>query len=218
MHALFIPYGEQLRKIRKAAGEVLKVSVVDKYLPLQNAESLQTCHDLIHDPKRWYDHIRRYSSAVILASVWGLRGATFDSPRVKTLYAVQNAQTAINELGATPPVDIFPILKLLPDFLSPWRVWARQIHKDYYRMLLDLVAASKENSAKPGAPDCLMARLSREQDKFGLDDEHVAYVGTTMVSGYRKRRLHYEITNKRTDGSWIRHDCISSALFPPRHD
>ena len=127
---LFLPYGDMWRILRKTVQDVLRTSEVDKMLPVQNAESMQTLYYCMKDPNRWYDHIRRYSSAVILATVFGLRGATFDSPRVKELYHVQDQNTAINELGATPPVNIFPFLKSLPDFMSPWRVWARNIRKE----------------------------------------------------------------------------------------
>jgi hypothetical protein len=170
-------------------------------LPVQNAESIQTLYYCMKDPNRWYDHIRRYSSAVILATVFGLRGATFDSPRVRELYHVQDQNTAINELGATPPVNIFPFLKSLPDFMSPWRVWARNIRKEwvtssrpsvygiggtsaeyyvyrYTAFLQRLVTDFKES----GNTDCFMAKMYREKDKNGLDEEHIAYIGTTMVS------------------------------------
>ena len=129
-HMLFIPYGDTWRALRKTVQDVLRTSEVDKMLPVQNAESIQTLYHLLKDPTGWYDHIRRYSTSVILATVFGLRGATFDSPRVRELYHVQDQNTAINELGATPPVDIFPFLKSLPDFMSPWRVWARNIRKE----------------------------------------------------------------------------------------
>ena len=46
-------------------------------------------------------------------SVFGLQGATFDFPRVKALYHVPHRITKIIEVVATPPVNIFPILKYL---------------------------------------------------------------------------------------------------------
>lgn len=35
-------------------------------------------------------------------------------------------EITVVETGATPPVDIFPFLKYLPNFLSPWR--AKALH------------------------------------------------------------------------------------------
>ncbi|KAF2174241.1 hypothetical protein M409DRAFT_35217 [Zasmidium cellare ATCC 36951] len=181
VHALFTPYGDKWRQLRRIIQELLRTSAVDKLVPLQTAESTQTLYHLLHDPNRWYDHIRRYSMAVMLASIFGLRGASFDSPRVKTLWDITEQNTAINELGATPPVDIFPFLKLLPDFLSPWRIWARNIRKDYRKWLFGLVRESREHSARPDAPDCFLGQMFRGQEKNGLDDEGIAYVGSSLL-------------------------------------
>ncbi|KAI9869775.1 MAG: hypothetical protein M1823_008959, partial [Watsoniomyces obsoletus] len=97
---------------------------------------------LLQTPAEYYDHIRRYSTAVILSSVFGVRGAHFQEPKVKRLYHVQDQFTAIMETGATPPVDVFPVLKSLPDFLSPWRKWALSIRKEqrtlYFELLQDV--------------------------------------------------------------------------------
>jgi cytochrome P450 len=163
--------------MRKTLQELLRTTAVDEILPIQEAESIQTLHHLLHSPERWFDHVRRYSTAVILASVFGLRGAHFDSLRVKALYDVQDQNTAINELGATPPVDIFPFLKSLPDILSPWRKWARNIRTEYRELLFKLVADSKASGV-----DCFFAKMMKAQEKSGLTEEQVAYLGGILVS------------------------------------
>jgi cytochrome P450 len=163
--------------MRKTLQDLLRITAVDEILPIQEAESIQTLHHLMYSPDRWFDHIRRYSTAVILASVFGLRGAHFNSPRVKALYDVQDQNTAINELGATPPVDIFPFLKSLPDFVSPWRRWAKNIRTEYRELLLKLVEDSKTSGV-----DCFFAKIMRAQEKSGLTEEQVAYLGGILVS------------------------------------
>jgi hypothetical protein len=171
--------------MRKTLQELLRTTAVDEILPIQEAESIQTLHHLMHSPERWFDHIRRYSTAVILASVFGLRGAHFDSPRVKALYDVQDQNTAINELGATPPVDIFPFLKSLPDFLSPWRRWAKTIRTEYRELLFKLVADSKSSGV-----DCFFAKMMKAQEKSGLTEEQVAYLGGILVSSLENLLSH----------------------------
>ncbi|KAK4498569.1 hypothetical protein PRZ48_011227 [Zasmidium cellare] len=185
VHALFTPYGDKWLQLRKIFQQLLRTSSVDKFIPLQAAESTRTLHQLLHDPNRWYDHIRRYTMSVMLASIFGLQGASFDSPRVKTLWHITEQNTAINELGATPPIDIFPFLKLLPDFMSPWRKWAWDIRKDYRKWLFGLVQESREYSKQPNAPDCFLNRLFRDQEKSGLDDEGIAYIGSSMTLRWR---------------------------------
>lgn len=158
------------------------MKAVDEVLPIQNAEAAQTLHQILTTPEDWYDHIRLYSTAVILASGFGLRAASFDSPRVKALYHVQDQLTQITEIGATPPVDIFPFLKYLPDFLCPWRKWARDIRKEHQALWFDLMRDSKRHMQKTDAPECFLSRMVKDQEKSGLDDEHIAYLGGTLVS------------------------------------
>jgi hypothetical protein len=48
----------------------------------------------------------------------------------------------------------------------------------YQAFLRHLVAESKAN----GNSDCFLAKMLREKEKNGLDEEHIAHIGTTMVS------------------------------------
>ncbi|KAF8510744.1 cytochrome P450 [Gautieria morchelliformis] len=68
-------------------------------------------------------------------------------------------------------VDTFPILEKLPDFLSPWRVRARQNHalemKLYCRLRMDDGDVNLE---------CLAARLWDKQKDTDLDLEELSYI------------------------------------------
>lgn len=96
------------------------------------------------------------------------------------MYDVQDQNTAINELGATPPVDIFPFLKSLPDIVSPWRKWARNIRTEYRELLFRLVEDSKSSGV-----DCFFAKMMKSQEKSGLTEEQVAYLGGILVGSPR---------------------------------
>ncbi|KIX07465.1 uncharacterized protein Z518_02118 [Rhinocladiella mackenziei CBS 650.93] len=180
-HILFLPYGDDWRILRKTLQGLLNVVAVDNLLPIQNAEATQTMYQLLKEPEGWYDHIRRYSTAVILASVFGLRGTSFDSPRVKALYHVQDQLTQIAEIGATPPVDVFPWLKSLPNFLSGWRKWALSIRAEHRAFYFGLMRDSKKQMQKKGVKECFLARMIKDQEKSGLSDEHIAYLGGTLM-------------------------------------
>ncbi|KAF5637612.1 oxidoreductase [Fusarium tjaetaba] len=203
-HILFVAYGDSWRKLRKTLQGLLNIKAVDRLLPIQNAEATQMMHQLLHSPDAWYDHVRRYSTSVILASVYGLRGPTFEHSRVKSLYHVQDQLTRIAELGATPPVDVFPVLQYLPDFLSPWRTWARNIRKEHRALYFNLLRETQELVAEKKAPeDSFMVRLLREQDTNGLDDEHLAYIGGTLMEA-----------GSDTTASTLLSFILAMALFP----
>lgn len=150
-------------------------------LPIQNAEATQTVYDLLCDPSGYYEHIQRYTTAVILASVFGQRGEKFHSEKVQALYDVQNRFTALLEPGATPPVDALPFLKYLPEFAAPWKVAAKNIRRDQHSLYFRLITETKQRMEQGKSTGCFMEKLIQNQDKNGLDDEHVAYLGGILM-------------------------------------
>lgn len=136
---------------------------------------------LLEDPQGYYDHIRRYSTAVILASVFGQRGASFKSPKVQALYHAQDQFTAILEQGATPPVDAFPFLKHLPSFMAGWKTRAKAIRQEQRSLYFSLLNETKERMNRDTRMNCFMEKLLQDQEKNEFDDEHVAYLGGILV-------------------------------------
>ncbi|OIW26904.1 cytochrome P450 [Coniochaeta ligniaria NRRL 30616] len=185
IHILLMQYGAEWRKQRKILQSILNVNVVDKLLPLQEAEAAQTMLQLVQDPGGYYDHIRRYTTAVILASVYGRRGARFDSPNVQALYHAQDQFTAIIEQGASPlPVDEFPLLKALPEFLAPWKARARAVRREQKGLYLGLLRETRERMEAGKGGDCFLRTMLQDQEKNDMDDEHVAYLaGNLMEAG-----------------------------------
>ncbi|KAK7966406.1 uncharacterized protein PG986_000683 [Apiospora aurea] len=184
IHLLLLQHGSEWRKQRKVVQSLLNVNVVDKLLPIQHAEATQTMFQLATDPRGYYDHIRRYTTAVILASVYGQRGERFDSPNVQALYHAQDQFTAIIEPGATPPVDDFPVLKLLPECLAPWKARARAVRQEQKTLYLRLLSEARERIQSGKGPACLLHQLLRDQEKLDMDDEHLAYLaGNLMEAG-----------------------------------
>ena len=176
-----MPYGDAWRQQRKVVQSLLNVNAVENLLPIQNAEATQTMFQLLQDPDGYYDHVRRYSTAVILASVFGQRGETFNSPKVQALYHAQDQFTAILEQGATPPVDAFPFLNAVPEFLASWKTWAKAIRKEQKSLYYALLKETRARIEKGKCPECFMKFLLQEQEKKDMDDEHVAYLGGILV-------------------------------------
>lgn len=160
---------------------LLNVSAVSRILPTQDAESSQLLFEILQRPQDTYNHVRRFASAVILASVYGQRGASFDAPNVQTIFHVQDQVVELLAPGGHPPVDAFTFLKYLPDWLAKWRSQARRIHKAHHDFYLDLFNTAKRRRQQ-GAPECMMSKLISEQDKNGMTDANIVHTGTPMVS------------------------------------
>jgi cytochrome P450 len=178
-----MPYGQAWRNQRKIYQAILSITAVRALAPLQDAESTLTVYQLAQSPERYYDHIRRYSTAVILSSVFGIRGPEFNHPNITRLYHVQDQFTAILETGATPPVDVFPFLKRLPDFVSPWRRWARRIRAEQRQLYFELLQEVKIRRERGIKVNCFISQLLDEKAKYELDDEHIAYIGGVLMEG-----------------------------------
>ncbi|OJI89780.1 hypothetical protein ASPTUDRAFT_342428 [Aspergillus tubingensis CBS 134.48] len=185
VHLLLMPYGQAWRNQRKIYQALVNISAVRSLQPIQQAESSLTICQLAQSPAQYYDHIRRYSTGVILSSVFGVRGPEFNHPNITRLYHVQNQFTAILETGATPPIDVFPLLKWLPDFISPWRLWARRIREEQRQLYFELLQDAKNRRARGVRRDCFMDQLLDEdfRKKYELDDEHIAYIGGVLMEG-----------------------------------
>lgn len=184
IHLLLLQYGPEWRKQRKVLQSLLNVNVVERLLPLQEAEAAQTMFQLIQDPQGYYNHIRRYTTAVILASVYGQRGARFDSPNVQALYHAQDQFTAILENGASPPVDAFPFLKMLPEFLASWKTRARAVREEQKGLYLRLLRETRKRLEVGRGGDCFLRTMLQGQEKNDMDDEHIAYLAGNLVSSY----------------------------------
>ncbi|EXA28458.1 hypothetical protein FOVG_19938 [Fusarium oxysporum f. sp. pisi HDV247] len=184
-HLLLMPYGQEWRDQRKVYQSILSITAVTALQPLQAAEATLTMSQLLRSPEKYYDHIRRYSTAVILSSVFGIRGPTFDHPNIQRLYDVQDQFTAILETGATPPVDIFPFLKYLPTFLAPWRKWALSIRAKQHQLYFELLKNVQDRMQRGIHRICFMDDMlsKSKRTKYALDDEHIAYIGGVLMEG-----------------------------------
>ncbi|OQU95238.1 hypothetical protein CLAIMM_01474 [Cladophialophora immunda] len=181
VHILFQPYGPTWRALRKAVAGLLNASGVEAILPLQQAESSQTMYEMMQSPEKWFNHLRRYAAAVILASVYGQRGATYDDPRIRGFYEIETAFAETMAAGATPPVDAFPFLKYIPNFLTPYKARAVALgerQKAFYNTLLEKTKARMDQQA---AAPCFMQKLLQGSDKSGLSYDQLVYVGGILL-------------------------------------
>ncbi|EXJ75912.1 uncharacterized protein A1O5_00420 [Cladophialophora psammophila CBS 110553] len=180
-HILLVPYGQGWRALRKAVQTLLNVTAVDGLLPVQEAEASQTAYELMTTPEKCFTHIRRYSTAVILASVFGQRGASYEAPKVQALYHAQEQFTEILAPGATPPVDPFPFLRYMPTFLAPYKRWAANIRQEQRTLYSGLLNETKARTRKQDKIPCFMDKLLEGKEKSGLDDEQIVYTGGILM-------------------------------------
>lgn len=156
---------------------------------IQEAESTQVIYDVLSEPSDFLSRVRRFSPAVILAIIYGKRGPTWESKEIQEIYTVMQAWSRIMETGNTPPLDVWPILKYLPNFLSPWRPRAQQLSRNMYTLYRALVRQVRERRKRGDKRDSLMDKILEEQESPAFDkstalsEDKLAFLGGVLMEG-----------------------------------
>jgi hypothetical protein len=161
---------------------LLSITSVDALIPVQEAEAIQNLYEIMQNPAKSFNSIRRYSTAVILASVFGQRGDSYEAPKVQALYHAQEKFTEILAPGSTPPVDAFPFLKYTPSFLAPYKSKAARIRHEQRTLYSGLLDETKARTDKPNKIPCFMDKLLGSQEKSGLNADQLIYTGGILVT------------------------------------
>lgn len=205
MHLGFARYGATWRKGRRTVADFLSEREMDSLVTIQDAESSQMMWELLGlsdgggdaaaELTAYHRYVLRYFGAVILASVFGVRGKDSDAQsRVGRFFSVQDEWAGILDQGQTPPLDIFPWLKYVPEFLTPWKGWKERANflrtrqKSFYREL-HAETQARVNAGK--SQDCFMSKLiinqkaavesGREKDIY--TEQELDYIGGFLMEG-----------------------------------
>ncbi|KAK7206979.1 putative cytochrome P450 oxidoreductase [Myxozyma melibiosi] len=139
----------------------------EKHFKVQEAEAAVLMNDLLTQPDNFFNSVRRYTASVASALAFGHRGPTFDSFWGHCVYDVMDRWTEAMEAGANPPVDEYPILKLIPKRFAYWKrraiaagvvfdsVWGKA------RKIVD------DRRAKGDKRDCIIDHLLDEYNAKG---------------------------------------------------
>ncbi|UPX15940.1 uncharacterized protein EKO05_0006370 [Ascochyta rabiei] len=180
-------YGDQWRGQRKRLVEFLGGDRTDKMKPVQDAESTQMIYDMMHQPEDFERHVDRSFGATILATVFGRRGKTMEpGGKLDSFFKVE-AQWAAS-LGATsyPPLNSFPFLANVPDYLTPWKGWkdrALLIRNEQERVYGTLLSETRERLTEGKGKDCFLATVLKTQVKERYTDKHLSHLSGVLLEG-----------------------------------
>ncbi|KAH8776846.1 cytochrome P450 [Hyaloscypha sp. PMI_1271] len=173
--ALFLPYGNEWRRVRKLQHHVTQVKAANSYQPLQMKESARLVHDLILAPKRYKTLLRRYASALILRLTYGAKIETGDEDIVRLVYENQVNVERVSAPGQYL-VDVLPILMWLPTWIAPFKQEAAAHRKREVSLFGSLIEdVQKEIEAGKAGPSFTRMWLENKE-KFTLSDLQGTYV------------------------------------------
>ncbi|KAK0513963.1 hypothetical protein JMJ35_003685 [Cladonia borealis] len=184
-HLLIMDYGDTWRKIRKVVHQYFMEPMCEKqHIHVQHAEAIQMVHDFLVDPENHMEHPKRYSNSITNALVFGIRTKTTDSDYMSRLFALMDKWSLVMELGATPPVDSFPLLKWVPQrLLGNWRTRAKEVGvmmKSLYSEVLHQVEERRERGINR---DSFMDRVLDQQEKNQLSRNELYFLGGVLMEG-----------------------------------
>jgi hypothetical protein len=201
---LFMPYGKRdaisltgegddWRKIRQIIHGLLTPKASEKFKPSQDLESKKYLYDLLTDNEdnmKFYQHVRRYTSSVIMYATYGKRVDSLDDQDLKEIYEeLANFSTVVARGSFL--VEEFPILaKILPKKLQWWRSYGEKLHALEANLWLRLwreLGAKIENGT---APFCYVRGFMEQKWKeMGVSELQAAYVAGSMIEVNLLRRF-----------------------------
>ena len=90
----------------------------------------------------------------------------------------------VMEAGATPPVDIFPFLKLIPESLfNNWRTRCRNVGRAMDTLYGRMVSRVKTRRLKSGTSESFMDVVLDQQDKLQLSPNELNFLCGVLMEG-----------------------------------
>ncbi|KAH7024594.1 cytochrome P450 [Microdochium trichocladiopsis] len=213
---LIMGYTEPFRKWRRSFQHVLAGSSIKKLLPLLEAEAAELCYKLAITPPLGLANsedenkdskddsnnilfetlVRRWALAPPLLMTSGQRLRDLPDSWLADFYHGQDSLINMILPGNTPPVDLLPPLRYIPEFLASWKTKAREARRLFLRDAYGLLDAGKAHLRRTGTStlrtfagmDCLVAKAVRERQDGTSDkkpehetDQFIAFQHTGFL-------------------------------------
>lgn len=181
-------YNDMWRAQRKKLVEFLGGERTDRMKPVQDAESTQMIWDILTQPPEFLEaHVERSYGSTIFETVFGTRDKTIEPTSwTHIFFDIEKRWTVVVDPGVAPPYGGFPFLRKLPIWLSPWRAWkklALGVRRDQRALYYALFNETKKRLAEGKANDCFLSQCLRVQEKDGVNDDFIAYLGGVLIEG-----------------------------------
>jgi len=203
-HLLVMNHGDKWRKFRKLVHQQFHETRCEReHITLQNAEAVQMLRDFCVAPESLMQHPKRFSNSIIMTlrkphftpdaystqltssdAVFGIRSATPTTPQLVELYEMMEEWSKVMETGATPPVDILPILKYVPEsWLGNWITRSRNVGKAMDKLYGKMVARVVQRRRKIGSAGSFLDGVLDQQEKLQLNQNELNFLCGVLMEG-----------------------------------
>ena len=160
----------QVIQTRKMAHSLLNLNVAKQYVPYQMLENKQLLNDLLDTPDDFLEHLRRYSNALTTNIVFGWRTHTYADAKMQQLFDGFSEFADINQTGVAALVDLFPLLRWLPDWALTVQAYAKDLHREERKLYLGHWMKAKEEIRAGTISHCFCVGMAEAQEKEGFSD------------------------------------------------
>jgi hypothetical protein len=160
---------------------LLNISTAKSYVPYQVLENKQMLYEMLNQPDRFLENIRRYSNALTTTMVYGWRTPTYEDENMKQLFEGFNEFAALNQTGTAALIDFYPWLRKLPDFVLPAQKKAKELHKHEKALYRGHWLKAKDEFKKGIIQPCFCVGMAEAQKTDGFSDDQAAYMAGTLL-------------------------------------
>ncbi|KAF5234466.1 hypothetical protein FANTH_12124 [Fusarium anthophilum] len=176
------PNNPMYRISRKLLHQYFGDSAIDRnHLRILNAEATQLVRDLMVNPDNFAGHFHRYGNSFTMSTTYGIRTPSHDTPHLTALNKITAANVALLVPGKLPPVDIFPVLKLIPErFLGNWVTKCNALQKASDKLYGSILQAVVERRKIEGIKDTFIDRIF-DYKEYNFSFHEAMYLSATVL-------------------------------------
>ncbi|KAL1865421.1 hypothetical protein VTK73DRAFT_5265 [Phialemonium thermophilum] len=178
---LLMEYGETWRMIRKLVHNNLNIKAARTYVPYQDLENKAMLLGFLEQPNDFVGHIRRYTNSLTTQMVFGFRTTSTEDPKLKQLYHGFEEFCRVTGTQTAALLDVFPILRHLPDAVLPLRRYAKELHRKEYDLYIGHYLETKKKLKEGKAKPCFCVDLVRAQEQEGFSDGIAGYTSGSLL-------------------------------------
>lgn len=167
-------HGDRWRDIHKLFHVILNVRAATGYVPYQDLEAKRLLVGFLDEPELWIDHVRRFTTSIVTQLIYGFRTASIEDPKLKHLYHVIDEFVPAVGSSGSALLDLYPILRKLPDFMLPARRKAKVQHASERDLFLGHWTEFKQRINNKTAMVWTHMHPSLSTELITLYDSHVS--------------------------------------------
>lgn len=157
---------------------------------MQEATATTLVSKLLETPSESLDHIKHWALATPLLAITGQRLEDREKEFPNRFFHAQEKWLELLEPGNAPPVDMFPVLRWIPETFANWKTKAKYVQdymlEEYQGFFETAKGLRSRDIGETPAFRSLMTKIIEDQDEQKeranpLSDDEIAYMGGGLL-------------------------------------